>query len=114
MPQHEMLEANIASNTDDGVRKKRKFRVLSISGGGTRGIIPSLVLLRLEQITGHHVIDMFDLMIGTSTGAMICAVLTIPQKEQVDAKLQDSQEVSQDASQQESQHERKLYLLPNN
>jgi patatin-like phospholipase/acyl hydrolase len=70
--------------TKNGGRKP--FRILSISGGGTRGIIPSLILLRLEQITGCLIGDLFDLFIGTSTGAMICAVLTIPKFEPVDGK----------------------------
>ena len=61
---------------------RKKFRILSISGGGTRGIIPSLVLVRLEQITGRHCTELFDLFIGTSTGAMISAVLTIPTDEE--------------------------------
>src|SRR6478609_4499660 len=84
MSQPETMEAESKNNVKvgNGTREGKKFRVLSISGGGTRGIIPSLILLRLEQITGHHVTDMFDLLIGTSTGAMICGVLTIPQKQQ--------------------------------
>src|ERR1700710_2167569 len=56
----------------------KKCRILSISGGGSRGIIPALVLVRLEQITGRHATELFDLFIGTSTGAMITSVLNIP------------------------------------
>jgi uncharacterized protein len=60
------------------VRTGKKFRILSISGGGIRGLVPSLILVRLEQITGKHITELFDLIIGTSTGAMITAVLTTP------------------------------------
>jgi hypothetical protein len=36
------------------------FRVLSIDGGGIRGIIPALALTELERRTGRHVIELFD------------------------------------------------------
>lgn len=68
------------------LKNSKKFRVLSISGGGSRGIIPSLILMRLEQITGRHVTELFDLFIGTSTGAMINAVLNMPNSNKDDGK----------------------------
>ena len=37
-----------------------------------------MILVKLEQITGKHATELFDLFIGTSTGAMICSVLTTP------------------------------------
>ena len=43
-------------------------RILSIDGGGIRGIIPAVVLSRLERQTGQRVADLFDLVAGTSTG----------------------------------------------
>lgn len=54
------------------------FRVLSIDGGGIRGIIPALVLADLEQRTGRRVADMFDLVAGTSTGGILALGLTVP------------------------------------
>jgi uncharacterized protein len=66
--------------TTENSRRRKKFRILSISGGGSRGIIPVIVLMRLEQLTGRHVTELFDLSIGTSTGAMITAALNVPRK----------------------------------
>ena len=54
------------------------MRILSLTGGGVRGLIPSIILHRLEQITGKHPTELFDLIVGTSTGAMIACVLTVP------------------------------------
>jgi len=52
-----------------------KFRILSIDGGGLRGIIPVLVLMEIEKRTGKRIHEMFDLVAGTSTGGLIsCAV----------------------------------------
>jgi patatin-like phospholipase/acyl hydrolase len=43
-------------------------KILSIDGGGIRGIIPSLVLDYLEVQSGKPIADLFDLCVGTSSG----------------------------------------------
>lgn len=55
----------------------REFRILSIDGGGIRGIFPAVVLAELEErflgtgsISAH-----FDLVTGTSTGGIIALAL---------------------------------------
>jgi hypothetical protein len=54
------------------------YRVLSIDGGGIRGVIPAVLLVQLEQRTGKPVSAMFDLVVGTSTGGILAAGLTCP------------------------------------
>ncbi|UJQ20668.1 patatin-like phospholipase family protein [Wolbachia endosymbiont of Delia radicum] len=49
--------------------------ILSIDGGGIRGIIPAMILSRIEQKTGKPISQIFDLLVGTSTGATIVAGL---------------------------------------
>ena len=79
-------EIQLKMNNDETIRRNisneiglgKPFRILSIQGGGVRGIIPSMILVKLEQITGRHATELFDLFIGTSTGAMICSVLNTP------------------------------------
>ena len=46
-------------------------KVLSIDGGGIRGIIPSLVLDYLERESGKPISELFDLCVGTSSGGII-------------------------------------------
>ena len=46
-------------------------RVLSIDGGGIRGIIPALVIAHLERKTGKPAGELFDLIVGTSTGGIL-------------------------------------------
>ena len=53
-------------------------RILSIDGGGIRGIIPAVVLSRLERQTGQRIADLFDLVAGTSTGGILALGLTRP------------------------------------
>lgn len=57
--------------------EKRKFKILSIDGGGIRGIIPAKVLYHLEEEAikkdgaDARLCDYFDLVCGTSTGGII-------------------------------------------
>ncbi len=54
------------------------YKILSIDGGGVRGLIPSVVLAELEARIGKPLHKVFDLVAGTSTGAIIAAGLTAP------------------------------------
>lgn len=54
------------------------LNILSIDGGGIRGIIPALVLAELEERTGRGAADLFDLIAGTSTGGIIAAAVAAP------------------------------------
>jgi len=63
-------------------------RILSIDGGGIRGIVPAVVLAHLEktlQQLSHNpdvrLVDFFDLFAGASTGSMIIAGLLAPNKD---------------------------------
>jgi uncharacterized protein len=53
-------------------------RVLSIDGGGIRGLIPALVLAELERRAGRQVFELFDLLAGTSTGGILACALCAP------------------------------------
>lgn len=62
----------------------KKVRILSLDGGGIRGIIPATVLKIVEQSliskTGNpnaRIADYFDMIVGTSTGGILgCFYLT--------------------------------------
>ncbi len=51
------------------------FTVLSLDGGGIRGLFTAAILAGLEDNLGHPVADHFDLVVGTSTGGIIAAGL---------------------------------------
>jgi patatin-like phospholipase/acyl hydrolase len=53
-------------------------KVLSIDGGGIRGLIPALVLAEIERRTGRRIAEMVDLVAGTSTGGILACGLTRP------------------------------------
>lgn len=54
------------------------FRILSIDGGGLRGVVPLTILKKVEELTGQPLWKSFDLIAGTSTGGLIASALTIP------------------------------------
>jgi Patatin-like phospholipase len=51
--------------------------LLSVDGGGIRGIIPLACLVRLESHLGGYCNEVFDMIGGTSTGAIIAAGLAL-------------------------------------
>jgi patatin-like phospholipase/acyl hydrolase len=53
-------------------------RVLSVDGGGIRGLIPALVLAELEQRAGRAVSALFDVLAGTSKGGILALALSRP------------------------------------
>ena len=56
----------------------RLTKVLSIDGGGIRGVIPALVLEEIERRTARPISTLFDLVAGTSTGGIIALGVTRP------------------------------------
>lgn len=54
------------------------IKILSIDGGGIRGIIPAVVLAEIESRTARPAAGLFDLIAGTSTGGILALGLTIP------------------------------------
>ncbi|WP_017654249.1 patatin-like phospholipase family protein [Fortiea contorta] len=55
-----------------------KYKVLSIDGGGIRGIIPAIILDEIEKRTRKPICQLFNLIAGSSTGGILAAGLTKP------------------------------------
>ncbi|ABK50565.1 MULTISPECIES: CBASS cGAMP-activated phospholipase [Shewanella] len=49
------------------------FKILSIDGGGIRGVYPAHILKCFEEKLGINLLESFDMIAGTSTGSIIAA-----------------------------------------
>ena len=54
------------------------IRVLSLDAGGIRGILELHVLAHMEKVSGKPASELFDLIVGTSTGSAITIGLLLP------------------------------------
>ena len=61
----------------------KRFQILSLSGGGYRGLYTASVLSHLEETIGDPIAKRFDLLAGTSIGGIIVLALAleVPAKE---------------------------------
>ncbi len=53
------------------------MNILTIDGGGIRGLIPAIMLAEIEEKTGKPISSLFDLVAGTSTGGLLSIALTV-------------------------------------
>lgn len=56
---------------EEAASDAKVFRILSLDGGGIRGVFPAAFLARLEEHLEHSIGHYFDLIAGTSTGGII-------------------------------------------
>jgi len=54
------------------------IKILSIDGGGIRGIFPAMLLAEIEKRTNKATVELFDLIAGTSTGGILALGLNKP------------------------------------
>ncbi|TAL69898.1 MAG: patatin [Bacteroidetes bacterium] len=66
-------------------KRTKLFRILSIDGGGIRGIIPGQIIVSLEKKiqtrtkrADARIADYFDLLAGTSTGGILTCIYLTP------------------------------------
>lgn len=66
------------ADLDAGRKATDPIRILSLDGGGIRGVMTSRVLVELERLSGRPIAGLFDIVAGTSTGGMIALAITKP------------------------------------
>ena len=59
-------------------RDTEYFYILSLDGGGIRGLITARVIAEIEARTGRFASQLFDLIAGTSTGGLLALALAAP------------------------------------
>ncbi|CAG8673080.1 6581_t:CDS:2 [Racocetra fulgida] len=71
---------NLIKNSHHG-NDESIYRILSIDGGGVRGILPALWLSELEYRAHRPISQLFNMISGTSTGGIIGAGLSMPRQD---------------------------------
>lgn len=73
----------------------KAFKILSIDGGGIKGLYSATILKEFETKFDCHISDYFDMICGTSTGGLIALALSmkIPAKEICDFYINDGPKI---------------------
>ena len=71
LQQRELLKYKRTEQRPGTYKIRGGSRILCLDGGGMRGLIHLEVLRQLEEQTGRRITEMFDWIVGTSTGAII-------------------------------------------
>ncbi|MFS7952464.1 putative peptidase C1A, papain, patatin-like phospholipase domain-containing protein [Helianthus anomalus] len=75
-PEHQKL------SDEDSYVFGNRITILSIDWGGVRALLPTSALVFLEaRIQNFRLADVFDVITGTSTGGLVTAMLTTPDKD---------------------------------
>jgi uncharacterized protein len=69
-----MLESRKLAFEKLGISLDRRV-ILSLDGGGMRGILTIQLLKKLEEVAGIPCYELFDMVSGTSTGGIICGLI---------------------------------------
>lgn len=56
---------------------RSEINILVLTGGGVRGLIPLVILSKIEELTGKKTGELFDFMAGTSTGSVNCGIMAV-------------------------------------
>lgn len=72
-----------------------RFQILSLDGGGIRGLYTARLLAELERTCNHGIADLFDLIVGTSTGGILAIGLGlgVPVNEMVDLYRREGRQI---------------------
>ena len=78
-------------NAGPSMSSSKRFQILSLDGGGIKGLFSAAVLTKIEEDLEVRIADHFDLIVGTSTGGIIALALGagIPPREIVQFYVQE-------------------------
>ncbi len=79
------------SDSNQSIGTARPGRIMILEGGGMRGCITAYFLLELERRAGCPLWELFDLVVGTSTGGILAALIVsgVPAEQMVDFYKKD-------------------------
>jgi patatin-like phospholipase/acyl hydrolase len=75
---HELAGNSIFHRYVGAEPEQEAVRALAIDGGGIRGLLPCLIGAEIEDRTGKRIADLFDFVVGTSTGSILALGAATP------------------------------------
>lgn len=70
--------SSLATSNRTAPDKEKPIVILSVDGGGVRGLIPAVLIAEMEKQLGKPITEMVDLFAGTSAGSIVIGFLNIP------------------------------------
>lgn len=80
----------VRDSAETRIKQKKIFRILSIDGGGIKGLLPATILADLEKDLPEPIVNYFDLICGASTGAIIALAISVQKKAAVIKNLYEN------------------------
>lgn len=70
-------------------------RILTVDGGGIKGVIPAIICTEIESRTGKKINEIFDFLSGTSTGSILTAMYAagVPARDVLNIYVQEGKEL---------------------
>lgn len=92
MPEHELKENELTPIDCP----QNYMVVLSIDGGGSKGILPIVYLANMKRDSGQEVPQMFNMIGAISTGALIATALSLPDEKNKSKPAMSPEELVKD------------------
>lgn len=80
----------VSDSAEIRIQQKKIFRILSIDGGGIKGLLPATILAELEKTLPEPLVNYFDLICGASTGAIIALAIAVQKQAAVIKSLYEN------------------------
>lgn len=75
---------NAKTGRPEGISLQKPVKILVVDGGGAYGILSAKILAELEKKANKPLNELFDFMVGTSSGAIQVALLSTPKKDSLE------------------------------
>jgi len=96
---------------EEGKPLQKALRILTIDGGGIRGIAVARILEGIEKDTGKRIHELFDVVVGTSTGGLLSVMMCVELPKIPDDVIEGTSEEEKELVKQRARQRRMREML---